>query len=204
MTFPDDGSKQTARPPLCPREVGWGVAATVALALAIFGGGMACGGSDSASQYNRSPSITSIGPLRFDGTHLRVEYTLRDPEGDDQSVYVGVCEGDDNSSEGLCPAPVEGAPSDGRSSLPTVPKGEDVSHQFAWNVGCGRIGSGTCRPTDLDQNYVVRIRLEGTDQTVASESFSFAESFGVEEVPECDESAGSVPKPCPPNAGSSS
>lgn len=177
------------------------------LLVALLAIGIAGCGGDTPEQFNQSPSITSIGPLNFDGTSLVVNYTLRDAEGDDQSVYVGVCaldEPSDEPSESLCPQPVEGAPSDGRTSLPTVPKGEDVSHQFAWNVGCGRIGSGTCQATDLDQNYVVRIRLDGTNETVVSESFTLRDAFGVEDLPECDESAISVPNPCPPNNSDSS
>lgn len=178
------------------RPRGLGVEALgLALFLAVVAAG--CGG-DAPSQFNRSPSITSIGPLRYDGTNLVVEYTLRDAEGDDQSVSVGICE-QMPPSDGICPLPVEGAPSDGLSSLPTVPKGEDVPHQFAWNIGCGRIDSGSCKATKLDQTYVVRIRLNGTDQAVVSESFALGEDFGVESLPECDESAGPIPNPCPPS-----
>lgn len=170
---------------------GWGIAAL--LAFVIVG----CGG-DTPSQFNQSPSITSVGPLQYDGTNLVVEYTLRDAEGDDQSVSVGICEGEP-PSDGICPVPVEGAPSDGLSSLPTVPEGEDVAHRFAWNVGCGRVDSGSCEPTALDQEYVVRIRLDGTDEAVASESFTLGGDFDAETVPSCDESAGTIPNPCPPS-----
>jgi len=172
--------------------------------LALLACGMvACGGSP-ASQFNRSASLTSIGPLRLEGSSLIVDYTLRDAEGDDQTIRVGVCEGERAPAE-PCPEPVEGAPSDGRSSLPTVPRDEDVSHQFAWNLGCGRVADGRCLATDPQQSYLVRIRLvdDESDQTVVSEAFSLADSFGVDSVPACDRSANTVPEPCPPSDDSS-
>jgi hypothetical protein len=194
-TSSDDANSRSCRARTVLLQCGLLVAP---LALAVTG----CGG-DNPEQFNQSASISSIGPLSFDGTSLNVEYTLRDAEGDDQSLYVSVCDGEE-PSEDLCPQPVEGAPSDGLTAIPTVPNGEDVSHQFAWNVGCGRVSSGTCEATDIDQSYVVRIRLDGSDQTAVSESFTLRETFGVGELPECDESAVSVPNPCPPNSSDSS
>lgn len=174
------------------------------LLVAALLGGLACTaascGDPPVSQYNYPPSLTSIGPVSFDGTSVQVDYTIRDREGDDQSVFVGVCAGSGNE-EDLCPTPVQGAGGDGRSFLPTVPRGTDVRHVVSWNVGCGRIGRGRCLETKLDETYRFRIRLEGTDDVVSSERFTLGDEFDLESVPACDTSAGRIPEPCNPNDG---
>lgn len=167
------------------------------IALLASSVGISACGEPNVSQYNRPPNLTSIGPISFDGNSVLVEYTLRDREGDDQSIEVDVCERSPDSPD-VCGTPAEGAASDGRNFLPTVPRGEDVEHRFAWNVGCGRVWGGSCLETELDASYGFRIRLKRHDQTIDSESFRLGEEFEMESVPACDTSAGQIPEPCPP------
>ncbi|MFB6374768.1 MAG: hypothetical protein ABEN55_16980 [Bradymonadaceae bacterium] len=152
-------------------------------------------------QYNQPGRITSVGPVEFDGSSVLINYTLLDPEGDDQSLQVGICPKDKEGSTD-CPTPVTGAGGDGRQSLPTPPRGENVSHVLAWNVGCGRVADGNCPKTKLETSYVAYLSLEGSEKTVSSAPFSLAD-LGADEVPACDTTIRAIPDACQPQNGSS-
>ncbi len=167
--------------------------------LAVGLGAAACGPGD-VEQYNHPGRITSVGPVSFEDSSLLVDYTLFDREGDDLAVEVGVCPEDDQEPGVDCPTPVAGAGGDGRRRLPTAPGGEDVAHRLSWNVGCGRVDAESCVETQLDQAYVVHLRVEGTDRTVSSEPFTLGDDFAIDELPACDPSAGTIPEPCSPDS----
>lgn len=184
----------------------WGrwLPALVFVAICLIGIA-GCGENEPASQYDQPASLTSIGPVTFDGQSVVVDYTLRDPDGDEQDIDVGVCRDDGDLPDGRCPTPVEGALSDGTSSLPTNPAGEDVTHRFAWNVGCGRFrpSQNQCLETKVDRSYVFRIQLEDTVSRATSGSFTLKKTFDLDDVPSCDRSAGTIYEACRPGGESS-
>jgi len=151
---------------------------------------------DQVDQYNQPGRITSIGPIRYDGSAVLIDYTVVDPEGDDQAIAVGVCPADDEGSPD-CPTPVPGTGGDGHRSLTTSPRGEDVEHVLSWNVGCGRAGDGECPETDLETSYVADVSIEGSDETISSAPFSLAD-LGADEIPACDTSIRAIPDVCQP------
>lgn len=185
--------------PLVPRPRSTALAGLICLGLFGAPGGLGCG--EDLSTVNQSARVTSVGPVIPHDWGVYVQYTLRDAEADDQSVTVQICPTDEADAED-CPVPVQGAGGDGRSSLPTLPAGTDVPHRFSWNAGCGLVDADSCVQSELSTEYVARIRIDAPDDTedaepgfVTSEPFTL-EDIGLQEIPECDPSAGSIPEPC--------
>ena len=131
---------------------------------------------------NQDATITSIGPLSSAASgSIVVPFTLRDREGDDQTVAVTICmaPGED------CGAAAEANGGDPMHRLPTVPKQSDVPHEFRWDTACGRWIDGELEPAVLDTEYVIGLRVvSGDPEPVYSDPFSLAE-LGVAEVGEC-------------------
>ena len=169
---------------------------TAGLLAAALVTAVACGPGD-VDQYNQPAQITSVGPVAFDGSAVLIDYTLDDAEGDDQAISVGICPEDDDGGVD-CPTPVSGAGGDGRTRLPTTPRGTDVLHRLSWNVGCGRVDDDQCLETDPETTYVAYLSIDGNDRTVASPPFSLS-GLGADTVPACDTSIRAVPEPCQPD-----
>ena len=170
-----------------------GAAVALATLLALAAG---CGPGQ-VDQFNNPAEITAVGPVSFDGTEVLIDYTLRDQEGDDQSLSVEICAGDE-SSQKTCPTPVQGTGGDGIDLVPTVPRATDAEHRFAWAVGCGRVDGDSCVDSKTNTEYTVRLSVDGTDEQASSEPFTL-EDLSADALPECGLSAGNLPDPCNPN-----
>lgn len=132
---------------------------------------------------NQDASVTSIGPIDLNSAgNVVVPFTVRDHEGDDQTVLVQICDAPDEG----CGTAVVAPGSDPLDRLPTVPRRTDVLHEFRWDVWCGRWFGQELEPSDLDSEYVVRIEvITGEAEPVYSEPFSLS-GLGATEEGSCD------------------
>jgi len=180
----------------CPRTT----LATLAAATLLLA---ACG--EDLQTVNQPGRITSVGPVVSQPFGVYVQYSLRDREGNDQRIDAEICETNDQGEPVDCGEPVLGAGGDGLRTVPTVPAGTDTPHRFSWNVGCGRVADEQCIGTELDTEYVARMRVddERSDQQQVSYSVTapFALSdLGFQSVPMCDTSVEPIPDPCEPSS----
>ncbi len=122
---------------------------------------------------NRDARITSIGPLGLDDAdNVIVQYTIRDPEGDDQDLQIEIC----TAPGEQCGFAAEGIGGDPTSRVPTVPAGTDVTHEFRWAPWCDRWRGTERIPSEPDQEYVVGITvLTGSASPVYSEPFTLTD-----------------------------
>lgn len=118
---------------------------------------------------NTPGHVTSVGPIDGAGPFVVVSYTVRDLEGDDQTVRFVVCEqnGDD------CGPAIAAPGGDPTERVPTVPEDSDALHEFWWNPWCGRFVDGERVESELTADYVIRVSILDTDQEpLESEPFT--------------------------------
>jgi hypothetical protein len=122
---------------------------------------------------NQEARVTSIGPIDLDTAgNVIINYTLQDPEGDDQDVQVQICTAADQN----CGTAVEGRGGDPTTRVPTIPAGTDVPHEFRWAPWCGRWEGTEQTDSDPDTEYVAGIFVLGTSTTpLYSEPFTLAD-----------------------------
>jgi hypothetical protein len=121
-----------------------------------------------------------------------IPYLLRDPEGDDQSIKVELCQWDGQEAS-QCGVAVQGRGGDGSNFVPTTPAGACILHVFYWDVGCGRFvgtdnGGSPSRAMieSVDQQLVARVSVVGSDEApMQTEPFSL-EEIGFESLPACE------------------
>ena len=127
--------------------------------------------------------VTSVGPIATDDAdNVVVSYTLRDFEGDDQTVRVEVCTVDGEE----CGPAVQAPGGDPTTRVPTVPENTDVLHTFHWNPWCGRYVETDLVGSEIDAQYIVSIEVLGTETgPVTSEPFTL-ESVGLVSAGDCE------------------
>lgn len=171
-----------------------GRVASIAAAATTAGLLVSCG-PQPVDQHNFDASVTSVGPVTNGERAVMVDYALRDHEGDDQTVDVDICESTDGEPE-ACGDAVQGIGGDGTETVPTVPRGDSVTHRFAWAAGCGRVVDGSCTETDVSTTYVARVSLEDVDDAATSAPFSLGEDLGFDDPPECRLDDDALPDTC--------
>ena len=132
---------------------------------------------------NQDAHVTSVGTVEFDGRfNVVIEYTILDPEGDDQDVRIDVCEGADRD----CGVAIAGLGGDPTTRLPTVPEGTDVLHEFRWNPWCGRYVATDLVETDTTTEYVASVRIVGTESDPLFSNPFTLEGLGASEERDCE------------------
>lgn len=127
--------------------------------------------------------VTSIGPITTgaDG-NVVVSYTLRDFEGDDQTVRIEICDADGED----CGPAVQAPGGDPTTRVPTIPENTDVLHTFHWNPWCGRYVGADLTASQIDAEYIVSIEVADTETgPVTSEPFTL-ESVGLLNAGDCE------------------
>jgi hypothetical protein len=144
------------------------------------------GGDTTDSQ----PAPTGTMISRSDAATV-IPYLLQDPEGDDQSVKVQVCQWDGQQAS-QCGVAVQARGGDGSTFVPTTPAGACILHLFHWDVGCGRfVGTNNPEPPSramidsVDQPLVARVSIVGSDETSSQTEPFTLDDIGFEALPEC-------------------
>lgn len=144
------------------------------------------GCSDQIVTPNQPAQISDAGPVRtsiFDPTSpalIEIPYTIADEEGDDQQIIVEVCLADDTA----CGYPIQGQGSDGTSYVPTQVGGQPVQRRFVWDIGCGRLSASDRLATELDQEYIAKVSVQGSQTVAKTEPYSLND-LGLSSLPPC-------------------
>jgi hypothetical protein len=128
------------------------------------------------------PRITVVGPVDYVDGEVRLSYAINDPAGNDRDITVEICQ---VASQVCGSAARPGPSSDSTAALPTLPAGTDVTHVFAWFLGCGKLVNGQQTPFALEASYLVRITLDDGGHEVESAPFSPGDDFQLSQLPPC-------------------
>lgn len=157
--------------------------------IALLLGGLVLvlsGCSDQIVTPNTPAQITAAGPAKpsiFDLTSpalIEIPYTISDEEGDDQDIVVEICLADDTE----CGYPVQGIGSDGTSYVPTTIGGQAVERRFVWDIGCGRLSASARIATTLDQEYIAKVSVQGSQDIIKTEPYTLT-ALGLSALPLC-------------------
>ena len=138
---------------------------------------------------NDIATISDLEPPSLNASgDVILSFSIADDEGDDQAILVEVCEGSERAPT-RCGVAVEGRGSDGVAFLPTQPNGSSLQHRFVWSAACGRYDDQGHRPSELQTEYVSRLRVQ--DAPLSSSPWHYTEAFslselGLEALPRCE------------------